>query len=125
MGGAKSVGSVSSVCKASSAFSTILRRRAFSAFESKSEFPIGLTILAAGITRLDPTMSATGVIVHTCEVGIPARSNSLLSAAPQRVLVPQVEVRITPDTSLALSSSAMARPIFFTFSTTVATPAVL
>jgi hypothetical protein len=86
---------------------------------------MGFTILIAVTTRLDPTMKATGVIVHTWATGSPTLSISLVSAAPQRVLVPQVEVRITPDTPADLSSLAIACPIFLAFSTVVATPVVL
>ena len=74
--------------------------------------------------RLEPTIRATAVIAHTCAVDNPPRSNSLVNAAPQRVLVPQVEVRITPDTPLDLSCSAIACPIFLAFSTGVITPVV-
>src|SRR4030095_2932982 len=48
---------------------------------------------AAETIRLAPTITATGVMVDTCTVGSPARSSSRVIAAPQRVLVPQVEVR--------------------------------
>ena len=85
---------------------------------------MGLTILIAMTTRLEPTMKATGVIAHTWATGSPTLSISLVSAAPQRVLVPQVEVRITPDTPSDLSSRAMSCPILLAFSTVVATPVV-
>jgi hypothetical protein len=74
---------------------------------------------------LDPTIKATGMIEHTWAVGMPTRSSSLASVAPQRVLVPQVEVRITPDTPPALSSSAIVFPILLIVSTMLATPVVL
>ncbi len=101
------------------------RRRAFSSSGPSSAFPRGLTILIPGTIRGDPTITATGVIVHICATGIPARSISLLNAAPQRVLVPQVEVKMTPSTPSALSSSPIALPILFEFSIVVATPAVV
>ncbi len=75
--------------------------------------------------RLDPTMRATGIIEHTWAVAIPARSSSLANVAPQRVLVPQVEVRMTPETPSALSSPAIRFPILLMVSTMFATPAVL
>jgi len=48
-------------------------------------------------------------------VGIPALSISFASVAPQRVLVPQVEVRITPDTPSALRLSAIFLPCLHDF----------
>jgi hypothetical protein len=75
--------------------------------------------------RFDPTIWATGVIAQTCATGIPTRSISLASVAPQRVLVPQVEVRITPATPSAFSSPAIREPIPFMTSTMLATPVVL
>lgn len=114
-----------SVCKASRALVAISQRNAFSASGPRSALPIGLTILTAVTTRGEPTIEATGVIAHTWAVGSPARSISLACADPQRVLVPQVEVKMMPDTPAVLSSTAMACPIFLAFSTVVATPAVL
>ena len=81
-------------------------------------------MLGAGIIRLEPTICATDVIVAICAVGSPAASSSLVSAAPPRVLVPQVEVRMTPDTPSALSCLAIACPIFLIFSTILPLPQV-
>ena len=120
-----SVCSCTSVPRASSAFSAIALRNFLSSRGSSSALPTGLTILVAVIIRLDPTIKATGVIAHICAVGRPTRSISLVSVAPQRELVPQVEVRITPDIPSALSSSAIACPIFLIVSTILATPVVL
>jgi hypothetical protein len=50
------------------------------------------------MARREPTSFATGIIVQICVTGILSFSISLLIAAPQRVLDPQVEVRITPVT---------------------------
>ena len=77
------------------------------------------------ITRVAPTIKATGVIVETWAVGMPAFSNSTTNAAPQRVLVPQVEVKITPSTPSVLSCSKISLPIFFEFTSVVATPVVV
>ena len=101
------------------------RRNSFSSCGSRSAFPRGFTILLPATIRLDPTMSATGIMEHTWAVVIPTRSSSLANVAPQRVLVPQVEVRMTPDTPSALSSSAILLPILLMVSTTLATPVVL
>ena len=73
---------------------------------------------------LDPTMMAIGVMVVIWATGIPALSIVVPIAAPQRVLVPQVEVRMTPFTPAALMSSAMSCPIFLPLARLVATPAV-
>lgn len=75
--------------------------------------------------RFEPRVCATEVIEHTCALGIPARSSSLTSAAPQRVLVPHVEVSIAPDTPSARSRSAISLPICSLFFTTLASPDVL
>ena len=74
--------------------------------------------------RGEPPITATGVMAVTWAVGIPALSSSLASTAPQRVLVPQVEVRITADTPVSLRSRAISRPIRLEFSILVATPVV-
>jgi len=100
------------------------RRNSFSAFGLRPALPKGCTILETGTIRLEPTIWAILVIEHICDVGSPARSSSFVSAAPQRVLVPQVEVKITPDTPSALSCLEIACPIFLTFSTILAHPAV-
>lgn len=75
--------------------------------------------------RLDPTIIATGTMELIWAVGMPAPSNALVNVAPQRVLVPQVDVRITPSTPLRVSSPAMTCPILFIVSTMLATPVVL
>ena len=59
------------------------------------------------IARSDPTSLATGIIVQISVTGISNFSISLLIAAPQRVLEPQVEVRMTPVTPAALRRAAM------------------
>ena len=56
-----------------------------------------------GMARSEPTSFATGIMVQICVTGISSFSISLLIAAPQRVLEPQVEVRMTPVTPAALS----------------------
>lgn len=76
-------------------------------------------------TRGDPTMKATGSMAQTCAVGMPARSISFVSAAPQRVLVPQVEVSRTPETLADFKWAAISRPMRRAFSTVVATPVVV
>ncbi len=79
---------------------------------------------AAGTMRLAPTITATGVMVETCTVGSPARSSSRAIAAPQRVLVPQVEVRMTASTPAARSFSAISAPMRALWASVVATPTV-
>jgi hypothetical protein len=101
------------------------RRNSFSSCGPRSAFPTGLTILLPETILLDPTMKATGMMEQIWAVGIPARSSSLVNVAPQRVLVPHVEVRITPETSFSFKSFAMACPILLIVSTMFATPVVL
>jgi hypothetical protein len=60
--------------------------------------------------RFAPTISLIGVIVQIWTVGSPARSSSVVIAAPQRVLVPQVLVRITASTPASFRCAAMSRP---------------
>ena len=82
-------------------------------------------MLATGTILFEPTIRATDVMAHTCAVGNPARSSSFVSAAPQRVLVPQVDVRMTPETPADLSFVAIPSPIFLQFPTMLAHPDVL
>ena len=96
-----------------------------SSVRSRASSPTGLTILVAGTIRFEPTVRATGVIEQTWAAGMPTLSISLPSVAPQRVLVPQVEVRMTPDTPSAWSSRAIVSPSFLITSTLEATPVVL
>ena len=63
------------------------------------------------IIRWEPTARATGVIGVIWATGIPARSNSAVIAAPLRVLVPQVDVRITESTADCFSLWAISLPI--------------
>jgi hypothetical protein len=60
-----------------------------------------------GIARSEPTSFATGIMVQICVTGISSFSISLLIAAPQRVLEPQVDVKMTPVTPAAFSRCAM------------------
>ena len=81
-------------------------------------------MLCTGIIRLEPTIRATEVMEHTWAVGIPALSSSLTSTAPQRVLVPQVEVRIAPATPRSISRLAMACPMLEQLPTVLPHPLV-
>jgi hypothetical protein len=117
--------SLISAASASKAFPTTFRQAAFSSYGSIFTSQSGLTIFAPLMIRLDPTIKATDVIAQIWAVGMPAFSNSFVSVAPQRVLVPHVEVNMTPETDEALRSSAIIFPILTTVSTTFATPAVL
>src|SRR5438876_361796 len=118
------VGRTTSVRSAWSACSTMRRRNAFSSSGERSALPSGWMIPAADTMRLAPTITATGVMVETCTVGSPARSSSRVIAAPQRVLVPQVEVRMTASTPAARSFSAISRPMRALWASVVATPTV-
>lgn len=74
--------------------------------------------------RSEPTSLATGIIVQICATGISSLSISLPIAAPQRVLEPQVEVRITPVTPAAFNWRAISRPMRVAFSTAAWAPPV-
>jgi hypothetical protein len=82
-------------------------------------------MLTPGIMRRTPIIIAVGVKAVTRAVGRPAFSSSLATTAPQRVPVPQVDVKITAETSCFLSSPAMLSPSFWHSSTVVATPVVV
>lgn len=62
-------------------------------------------------SRLAPTILATGNAEVICTVGIPAFSSSVVIAAPLRVLVPQVEVRMIASIPSFFAFSAISRPI--------------
>ena len=103
----------------------IARLNRFSSGASKSAFPTGCKIPAPGMTLFEPTMRAMGVIVEICAVGNPDLSSSFVITAPQRVLVPHVDVKITASTPPAFIASAMPCAIISAFFKEVATPAVV
>ena len=112
-----------SVSNRKAAFSNLFLR-AFSSPSDSFGFPSGCVIPAPWTMRFAPTVCAVGTRVVIRTVGMPAFSISLVSTAPQRVPVPQVAVNMTPETRCALSSSAMALPIFLPLAMVVATPVV-
>jgi hypothetical protein len=97
---------------------------AFSSIFETRGFPRGFVIPIPWTILFAPIAFAVGIRAVINTVGIPALSISFSSTAPQRVPVPQVEVRITPETLAARSSSPMPRPMFFAFAMVVATPVV-
>ena len=99
-----------SVVKASRAFSTIPRRNFFSSSLSSAGFPSGCGIATAG------------TILYT--TGIPALSISFTIVAPQRVQVPQVEVRITASTPSAFNFCEYSAANAFADATDVPFPTV-
>jgi hypothetical protein len=117
--------SVTSVANASRAFSIIVQRNAFSVSTSSPGLPTGWTIPAPLMILMEPIIEATGVIVQIWAVGIQHFSNSFVIAAPQRVLEPQVEVKIAPSTPSAVSCFAISIPTFCEFERLDATPAVV
>ncbi len=79
----------------------------------------------AGMMRLTPMACAMEVMVQIWPVGSPALSSSFVIVAPQRVPVPQVEVRMTPVTPSALSSAAISPPNLRLISNQVPLPVVV
>lgn len=77
-----------------------------------------------GTMRGAPTFSANETRLHNSAVGMPARSSSFASVDPQRVPVPQVEVRTAAWTPAFLSSAAHSIPNLRAFATEVPLPAV-
>jgi hypothetical protein len=77
-----------------------------------------------GTIRGAPTRRAMEVRLHRSAVGMPARSSSFASVAPQRVPVPQVEVRTAALTSEWCRSAAHSMPKRRALPTDVPLPAV-
>jgi len=113
-----------SSCKVCRARRTNSRLNAFSLSGGSSGFPVGLTIPPEAIARSEPTSLATGIIVQICVTGISSFSISLLIAAPQRVLEPQVEVRMTPVTPAVFNRCAISWPMRVALSTAAWAPPV-
>jgi hypothetical protein len=78
----------------------------------------------AGTILLAPTVLEMGTMLQICTVGIPARSISFAIVAPQRVQVPQVELRMTAWTPLLMSSLAISRAKSRALATAVPFPTV-
>lgn len=77
------------------------------------------------MARSEPTSRATGTKVQIWVTGMPSFSISVLIAAPQRVLEPHVEVRMTPWTPAACRRPAISRPMRPAFSIAAWAPPVL
>jgi len=87
--------------------------------------PRGCGIPRAGTILKTPTALAIDVIVQIWLVGRPARSSSFVIVAPQRVPVPQVEVRMTACTPSSFSLAAISLPNLLAFSIVVPLPVVV
>ena len=74
--------------------------------------------------RLEPTILAIGRAEVICTVGMPAFSNSVVIAAPLRVLVPHVEVNMTASIPNCFTRSAISRPMRRVFDSGLANPEV-
>ena len=75
-------------------------------------------------TRFEPTILAMGRAEVICTVGMPAFSSSVVIAAPLRVLVPHVEVRMTASIPSRFAFSAISRPIRRVLESGLANPEV-
>ena len=107
------------------ALSRIARRICFSSAAFLFMSPRGYGMATAGTMRFAPTVCEIGTIVQICTTGIPNASIALTIVAPQRVQVPQVEVRITASTPSFFSCSPMAVPNFFALAIDVPLPTVV
>ncbi len=87
--------------------------------------PSGCGIAIVGTILLAPTVREIGTTVHICTTGMPVFSISFTIVAPQRVQVPQVEVRITACTPSAMSSLPIASAYFLALATAVPFPTVV
>jgi hypothetical protein len=105
----------------------MIRRIFFCSSGLRPGFPKGWGIPKPATIRLAPTEAAMETRLLMRTAGIPARSSSLTIVAPQRVPVPQVEVKITPTRSpyICRISWAISRPNRAACSTEVAFPAVV
>ena len=73
-------------------------------------FPTG-HVIAYPLRILDvPTDLAISTTAHICTTGIPKRSISFAIVAPQRVLVPHVEVKIAADICFFFKLLAIRSP---------------
>ena len=79
----------------------------------------------AGTILFAPTVREMGTMVHTWTTGSPALSISFTIVAPQRVQVPQVDVRMTAVTPSAMSLRAISSPNRFALATAVPLPTVV
>jgi CRISPR type III-A-associated RAMP protein Csm5 len=75
--------------------------------------------------QMAPTDCDMVVIVAMCTIGMPYFSISFTIVAPQRVQVPQVEVRMTPSTPASFSSLPISAPNLIAFPTAVPVPVVV
>ncbi len=78
----------------------------------------------AGTILFAPTVWEIGTIVQTCTTGS-LRSISFTIVAPQRVQVPQVEVRMTAVTPSATSLLTISAPNLLALATAVPFPTVV
>ncbi len=78
----------------SRAFWTYFRLKTFSSAELSDGLPTGQVIANPLRIREEPTDFAISTTAQICVTGIPTRSISFTIVDPQRVLVPQVDVRI-------------------------------
>lgn len=77
-----------------------------------------------GTIRLAPTVFAIETRLAICTIGKPAFSISLVIVAPQRVHVPQVEVKMTAETCASSRCWAISAPIRLASACVVPVPTV-
>ena len=118
------MGPFTGVVTASRARSTSRRRHALSSGGLSDGSPVGYGIPLVGTIRGAPTRRAIEVRLHRSAVGMPARSSSFASVAPQRVPVPHVEVSTAALTSEWCRSAAHSMPKRRALPTDVPLPAV-
>ncbi len=87
--------------------------------------PRGYGIPIAGTILLAPIVLEIGTTVQIWTTGIPARSISFTIVAPQRVQVPQVEVKITAPIWSSLSFPTKSSANAFEFPVDVPVPVVV
>ena len=120
----KTVCSSISVEIAFNAFRRIVFLSSISSSRLKLGFPTGYGIAMAGTILFAPTACEIGTIEQTCATGIPKLSIVFAIVAPQRVHVPQLEVRMAAwiPSNFILCATSIAN--FFALATAVALPTV-
>ncbi len=125
VGYSKMVTSFTFVPKASIAFLTNSYLSSFSASQAKAGLPTGWGMATVGTILLAPTDCEIVVMVAIWTIGIPYLSISFTIVAPQRVQVPQVDVRITPSTPAFFNSAPISLPNLTALLTEVPVPVVV
>ena len=118
------MGSVTGCARAVKAHATISLRTIKSNSADKVGSPQGCGIFLPTTTRAAPTCCAICAIAVTITTGMPARSSSFASAAPQRVHVPQVATNRAASIWSCFNEAAISSPASLAVLRLVPTPVI-